>query len=110
LELGFSVTIKGVWDRSKTNILAKEVKATVRLISINFTGSLVSKTNTGLTVVNNNVPYGIDITKAKLQDKSGKILDISRFNLGDSIKIEGKHISESVSVQASLAKDMSVKK
>jgi hypothetical protein len=110
MEMGFSVTVKGVYDRSKTEILAKEVKATVRLINISFTGSLVAKTNTGLTVVNNNVPYGVDITKAKLQDKSGKALDIFLFNIGDSIKVEGKHISESLQIQASLAKDTSVKK
>ncbi|MBI5530013.1 MAG: hypothetical protein HY918_00745 [Candidatus Doudnabacteria bacterium] len=111
LELGMSMTVKGAWDRSTTVIAAREVNGTLRLINIDFTGTLTMKSDGAITVIGNgNVIYGVDITKAKLQNKSGKTLSLSLFNLSDTIRVQGKHVSGSVKVLAETVKDLSVTK
>lgn len=111
LELGMSMSIKGAWDRSTSKISARQVSGTLRLISIDFTGTLFTKNDSAFTVIGNgNVIYGVDITKAKLQNKSGKTLSLSRVNLGDTLRVQGKHVSGSVKVIGSVIKDTSVLK
>ena len=109
LELGMGMTIKGAWDRTPTVIAAREVRGTLRLISIDFTGTLSMKSENSITVVGNgNVIYGVDISKAKLQDKNGKTLSLLFFNLGDTIRVKGKHVSGSVKVVGETIKNLSV--
>lgn len=97
LEIGMSMSIKGAWDRNTVKISAREVSGTLRLISIDFTGTLFAKSNTALTVIGNgNVIYGVDVTKAKLQNKNGKTLNLSQLNMSDTLRVSGKHISGSV--------------
>ncbi|MFA5991485.1 MAG: DUF5666 domain-containing protein [Candidatus Doudnabacteria bacterium] len=111
LELGMSATVKGAWDRTPTYISAREVNGSLRLINIDFTGTLFMKSDSSFTVIGNgNVIYGVDITKAKLQNKSGKTLSLSRINLGDTLRVQGKHVSGSVKVIGSIIKDVSVLK
>jgi hypothetical protein len=111
LELGMSMAIKGAWDRTTTIIAAREVRGTLRLINIDFTGTLTMKSDSAITVIGNgNVIYGVDITKAKLQNKNGKTLSLLLFNLGDTIRVQGKHVSGSVKVVGETIKDLSVTK
>ena len=106
-----SATVKGAWDRTPAYISAREVNGTLRLVNIDFVGTLFMKSDTSLTVVGNgNVIYGVDITKAKFQNKNGKILNFSRINLGDTLRVQGKHVSGSVKIIGSAIKDTSVTK
>ncbi len=111
LELGMSMTVKGAWDRTTAVIAAREVSGTLRLINIDFTGTLSMKSDTAITVIGNgNVIYGVDISKAKLQNKAGKTLSLSLFNMSDTIRVQGKHVSGSVKIVGSIIKDLSVTK
>ena len=108
LELGMSATVKGMWDRSSKDVLATQVKASLRLIDIYFTGTLMVKDSSGLTVVGNgNVIYGVDISQAKLMDKNGLALQLFQMNNGDSMRVWGKHVSGSVKIIATQVKDAS---
>lgn len=111
LELGMSMSVKGAWDRTTAYVSAREVSGSLRLINIDFTGALYMKSDSSFTVIGNgDVIYGVDITKAKLQNKSGKTLNFSLINLGDTLRVQGKHVSGSVKVIGTVIKDNSVLK
>lgn len=109
LETGYSVTVKGVWDRANTNVLAKSVQATVRLVNITVTGVVSLKNGTDLTVLgSNNVIYGVDAGKARFTDRSGKAVSPGQVGPGDKVTVRGKHVSESVAIVAESVKDASL--
>lgn len=111
LQIGITVSVKGVWDRAKTKVVASKVAGTFRLININFTGNLYMKSPTALTIIGNgNVIYGVDISQAVLKSKNGKIMNVSDLRMGDSLKVWGKHMSGSVQVVATKVTDTSVMK
>lgn len=110
LELGVTATVKGSWDRSYATVIAKEVKQTVRLVGIEITGQLVMKTDTGLTVIANNVIYGVDTSKAKLLSKNNKGITYTDLTMGGQVKITGKHISERATILAGIVKDLTLVK
>ncbi len=94
LELGVSVTVKGLWERDRTQIYAKEVMAKYRLVNIEIEGNLTMFSPSGMTVVaNGTVIYGVDITGAKLLNKNGNTVTINSFLGGEIVKVKGKHIS-----------------
>lgn len=110
LELGMAAKVKGFWDRTKEKVLAKTIDGSLRLVNITFTGSVVMKNNTGLTVLaNGDVMYGVDVLTAKLQSKSGKPITLNQINVGDTVRVEGKHVSESFRIFASVVKDTNLK-
>ncbi len=101
LELGMSVTVKGEWDRSKANVLAGQVQGMLRLVNIDFSGALYAVNGNSITVIGNgNVIYGVDLSKAKLQDKSGKTVLPAQLNIGDVLSVHGEHVSGSVKINA----------
>jgi hypothetical protein len=109
LALGMTASVKGVWDRSRTNITAFSVEGNFRMISIYFIGNLSVKNGTSLTVIGNgNVIYGVDISKALILNKNGKPVSLGVYSLGDTIRVWGKHISGMVAVTASEIKDINV--
>lgn len=109
LQTDMVATVKGVWERSRNIVFATAVSAKQRLVSIDFTGSLLLRAPKGLTiVVNDNTIYGIDITNAKIKNKSGKIASLDKFILGDIIKISGKHPLGGLQVTASIVQDLSL--
>lgn len=111
LILGMTVSVKGVWDRTKANVIAAKVDGSFRLINIYFIGALSVKGPTALTVVaNGNVIYGLDISKAVIENKSGSPIPLSRLNLGDTLRVWGKHITGMPEVMVSEIKDSSITK
>jgi hypothetical protein len=111
MQLGMSVTAKGMWDRNQTQIVATKVDASFRLINIYFTGNLSMQNGNSLTVIGNgNVIYGVDITHAILQNKTGQPLLLTQLKTGDSLRVWGKHISGLVQITATKIKDSSVNK
>ena len=106
-----NILVKGNWDRTRAELAAQQALASVRLINIDVTGNLVLRGDTALTIVSNNVIYGIDIAKAKLQSKNGTVLSSSsQFNMSDNLRVHGKHISGSVGIIAETVKDLSLNK
>ena len=106
MELGMSATIKGVWDRSSSDVTASQVQGTLRLINIDFTGTLYGINGNSITVIGNgNVIYGVDISKAKLLDKNGKTLKLEKFVIGNTLLVKGEHVSGSVKINAFSVKD-----
>ncbi|HVY68173.1 MAG TPA: DUF5666 domain-containing protein [Patescibacteria group bacterium] len=106
LTLDMTATVKAGWDRSYSQVIAKSVAATLRLINITLTGRVAAKTDTGLTVLaNGNVMYGVSLTGAKLTDKNGKAMVLQSIVLGDTVKVTGKHASSGLQVQAAAVKD-----
>jgi hypothetical protein len=111
MQLGITASVKGLWDRTNTKIIATSVAGSFRLIDIYFTGNLSMTGASSLTVIGNgNVIYGVDITKAILQSKNGKPLTLSQIKVGDSLRVWGKHISGSVQITGTEIKDSSVTK
>lgn len=109
LEPGISVSVKGVWERDRSKIVAKQVLATVRLVSVDITGTLSMVSPSGLTVIaSGNVIYGVNILGAKLQDKNRKTIYISQFTPGQSVKVTGKHISGKSQIIANTVKNLSL--
>ena len=109
LVLGMSMKVKGMWDRSRSDVIATTVEGHFRLISINFTGTLSMKNGSGLTVIGNgNVIYGVDASNATFQNKSSQPITLSQLKLGDSLRVWGKHISGSVQIVGTKIKDSSV--
>jgi len=110
LTLGATATVSGVWDRAKTDVTASKVDGGFRLINIDFIGLVAIKSSGAFTVTGNgNVMYGVDISKATLETKSGKTIQWSQVGLDDNVHVWGKHVSGSVAIQASKVKDMSLK-
>lgn len=108
LGLGMTATVKGLWDRSSADVLASSVAASFRLINIYFTGTLSMESSGNFTVIGNgNVIYGVDISKATLQSKNSKPMLVTEFNLGDSVRVWGKHISGGVQIFGTKVKDYS---
>lgn len=111
LILGMTASVKGQWDRNNSNISALTVSGTYRLISIYFTGSLSLKNSSSFTVIGNgNVIYGVDLSGATLQSKNGKPMQPNEYNVGDSLRVWGKHLSGGVAVVGTEIKDSSVTK
>lgn len=111
LQLAMTAKVKGVWDRSNKEVTATSVTGTYKLINIYFTGTLQMKSAASFTVVGNgNVIYGVDISKAELLSKNGKSMTVAEFNLGDTLRVWGKHISGMVQVTGTQIKDNSVSK
>ncbi len=108
LQTGMNATVKGIWDRSNSDIKATDVQATMRLVNIDITGTLTMKGDGWMTVVANNVIYSVDISKAKLQKKNGKSATLNQFNYNDTVRVQGKHLAESPAITATSVKDMSV--
>lgn len=109
--LGMTVTTKGMWDRSTTNVVASKVTASFRLINIYFTGTLSMKSPDSLTVIGNgNVIYGINISNTILENKSGAPINLSQINLGDNLRVWGKHVSGTVAIMGTKVKDSSISK
>ncbi len=109
LALGMGTTVKAMWDRNPDTLTATRVQGSFRLIDIYFTGNLSIKNGNSITVVGNgNVLYGVDTTNAQLENKNGKAAVLARYNVGDIVKVWGKHLSGSVRVTGSLVKDSSV--
>jgi len=111
LSLGMTASVKGVWDRTKTDITATAINSTFRLIDIYFTGTLSMTGSSSLTVIGNgNVIYGVDVTGAVLQSKNGKPMKIGEFNVGDNLRVWGRHISGGVAIVGTQVKDYSAAK
>lgn len=110
LQIGMTAKVKGAWERKDSNISAASVEATLKLINIDVTGRLTMKGPGNMTIIANNTIYGLDTSKAKLQNKSGKSLSPDRFNLGDTLRVSGKHVSGSVQIIAETIKNSSVTK
>ncbi len=110
MQLGMTASVKGLWDRNKADIAAKSVEGTLRYINITITGAITMKIGNSFTVLGSgNAIYGIDVTNAKLQNKNGQSLPFAKFNTGDVVKVEGKHLSGDVAITATLVKNTSVK-
>lgn len=106
LQLGMSVTVKGLWERSNSPISAKEVNANFRLINISFSGELTMRNGSAITITTpDNIIYGVDTGSASFISKNSKPMNLSEFRLGDTVKVWGKHISGGVQVIASKLKD-----
>lgn len=106
LEIGMSAKIKGQWERKNSMVTANLVDAKLRYINITITGKLTMKLPGALTIINQNTIYGIDITNAKIVNKSGKALLEHQLNVGDTIKITGKHVSGSIKIIGSVVRNM----
>lgn len=106
LQLGFSVTVKGMWDRKPDILLAKTVTANVRLVNISITGQVVSISPTGLTVLAHNVVYGVDTSQTAFTAKNGTKTTQNSILLGDTVRVQGKHINESVQISGLSVKNM----
>ena len=109
LQLGMSTTVKGVWERTPSTVLATQVSATLRLVNIYFTGTISMKNGNSLTVIGNgNVIYGVDMSGAAIQNKTGKAAMVSQFNIGDTVRVWGKHVSGTVQITATTVRDSSL--
>jgi hypothetical protein len=107
LQLGMTTKVRGVWDRSNKNITASNVEGSFRMINIDFTGTLSVINGSALTVIGNgNVIYGVDAAKAEILGKNGKPVSVSRYVLGDVLRVWGKHISGMVGVTATKVKNL----
>ena len=111
LNIGTTVTLQGVWDRSNKKVLASKVAGSFRLISIDFTGQLTMKNGSALTVIGNgNVIYGVDASSTVIKSKNNKDMNLSEVSVGQTLKVTGKHISGLAQVYASKIVDTSVTK
>ncbi len=100
---GMSATVKGTWERSKQEVVATSIRATVRLLNIDITGSVTMKDGAALTVVANGVLYAVDSGGAVVRSKNNKPMALTELGLGRA-RIWGKHITESVEVKATKIK------
>jgi len=111
LQMGANATIKGTWERSNSYVNATGIEIKVRLVNIDITGKLALKTPSSFTVVGeNNVIYGIDISSATLDNKNGKSLGWAKFNMGDILRVKGKHLLEGWQIYGTNIKNLSVTK
>lgn len=109
IAVGMSATIKGTWERTRTDVVAREVRATVRLLNIDITGQLMLKDGYNLTVVSNGVLYGIDASTAKVKSKNNKLMLVSELAMS-AVRVQGKHIQESPHIVAATIKDLTTTK
>lgn len=107
LKTDMSATVKGAWERSRSEVLARTVDAKFRLVGVEFTGTLRALSSTGLTVVVGNTLYGVDISKSVIKNKSGQTINWNGLVLGQSVHVTGKHASGSSQISASLVKVVS---
>lgn len=109
LEIGMTAQVKGVWERSRNNVLAQQVKATFRLLNIDIVGDVVMKNGTDVTIVSGGVIYSIDASKAKLRSRNNKPLTIIELPL-NQVRVQGKHIAERTHITASVIKSLILSK
>jgi len=108
VELGMSASVKSTWERSNKDIGATQITGTVRLLNIDITGEIVAMNGTSFTVLANNVLYGVDATKAKIENKSGQLINVNKYLAGQTVHAQGKHIAEGVAITASIVKNLSI--
>lgn len=99
IAVGMSATVKGTWERSRQEVVATSVRATVRLLNIDIIGEVVMKDGLAITVISNGVLYAVDIAGATARSKNNKPLALTELGLG-RVRVWGKHIAESTAVKA----------
>lgn len=104
--VGVTATIKGTWERSRADVVAREVYATARLLNIDITGELVMRNGMALTVVSNGVLYSVDASKAKIKNKNNKSLTITGLDMGGPVRVQGKHTAENTHIVATTVKGL----
>jgi hypothetical protein len=108
LKPGMTATVKGLWERTATDITATQISAKFRYINIELTGTILWKSETGFTIATTTgTLYGINFTAAKLQNKNNQPIQPNEFNVGDTIKIQGKHLAENPQITATTIKNTS---
>lgn len=104
LAAGMTVIVKGAWERSVKDVDASSVQTIIRLVAIDITGNLVLRGGgMALTVIANNTIYGIDAANAQILNKKNQPINV--MQLGDIVRVWGKHISGSTEIVASKIKD-----
>lgn len=106
---GMSATVKGTWERSKQEVVATSVRATVRLLNIDIIGDVVMKDGAALTVVANGVLYAVDSAQATVRSKNNKAMALTELGLG-RVRVWGKHITGSTVVTATKIKYLDLTK
>jgi hypothetical protein len=108
LAAGQSVRVSGVWDRTNSNVTATSINIIIKVLRISINGSLSAVSGNTLTVTSGNNTYTVDVTHASLVRKFGGKSSLSEFNIGDNLQVRGKHEDGSMSVTASLVRDLSI--
>lgn len=106
IELGMTATVKGVWERSRAHVIAKDVRLSFRLLNIDITGQLAMVHGTALTVVANGVMYAVDASHAKLLNANNKPLAAEKLVAGGRVRVKGKHIAERPHITAVSVKQL----
>lgn len=109
IAVGMSATVKGTWERTKQEVVATSIRTTVRLLNIDLTGEVTTKDGLALTVVSNGVLYAVDSAGATVKSKNNKSMALTELGLG-RVRVWGKHIAESVAIQAIKIKYLDVVK
>ena len=107
LKPGVSVTVKGVWEKVRTTVHAKAITITVRLLNIDFTGDVVLKDPSSLTVRTSSVIYGVILKDAKIVNKKNKTITWQDIPMGSLVRVQGKHLPEAPEVVGVKIKNLS---
>jgi hypothetical protein len=106
IAVGQTVTVRGVWDRTNSNVTATRV--TIKVGPVSISGTLGSVSGNVLSVTTaSSTTYSVDVTNARVTYKGGRKGSISILQTGDNLKVSGKAVSGSTSITAVLVRDIS---
>ncbi len=98
VEVGMSAVVRGVWEQTRTRVVARSVRITFRLLNIDITGAVVSQVGSDCTVVVGSALYAVHTAGAVFRGLSEAATAAQL--VGRTVRVVGKHIAESLSVTA----------
>ena len=98
VEVGMSAVVRGVWEQTRAQVIARSVRITYRLLNIDITGEVVSQVESDCTVVVGTAIYAVHTAGTVFR---GLAEGVTAAQLvGRMVRAVGKHIAESLSVTA----------
>lgn len=101
---GMSVIVKGTWERSRNDVVARSIVATYRLLNITIVGEVVGQVGSDLTVAADGLPYAVHVQGVSVRGMpAGQPLT---WLMGRRVRVTGKHRAESLELVATTVRVM----
>jgi hypothetical protein len=103
---GLNVTVQGVWDRTASTVAANRVNIT-KYKAVRVTGAVTAVSGMTVSVhTSKGVDYQVDVTGAKITNKTGGTITAADLMTGDKVTVSGKLLVNSANITASKVRDL----
>ncbi|MDD5438309.1 MAG: DUF5666 domain-containing protein [Patescibacteria group bacterium] len=117
IAVGDTIVVRGTWDKTSDTLTAKTVNISPSMVTSlarmhsrmnSLKGTISSIADNSVTINGKNgKTYAVDMTNAKVYNKSGSISSLQSISVGDSVRIKGLRANASGNWIIDSLKDLS---